>query len=149
MRVWDPRRRGWLGTDDRGRMHEGGVEVFGRASESVKVLGELVSLLRIEEVVRRWVDGEPDLRRAVVDLAVVALPHRRLGHELVLVLAGGGRPRSRPGRGGRLQASLDTFSRDTLMPVERPQRVVWLPRIPRTTLGKVQRQLLSREVEGA
>lgn len=52
VRVWDPKRDGWLETDDVGRVNDSGVEVFGRASESVKVLGEIVSLPRLERPAR-------------------------------------------------------------------------------------------------
>jgi acyl-CoA synthetase (AMP-forming)/AMP-acid ligase II len=149
MRAWDPKSDGWLVTEDLGRVTAEGVEVLGRATESVKVLGEMVSVVRIEEVARRWVQSLADPLRGL-DVALVALPHARLGHELVVALAppgdaAHGFSRIHPGADDLLP-SLLAFCRDTLLPYERPQRIAWVERIPRTALGKCQRPLLAREV---
>jgi o-succinylbenzoate---CoA ligase len=147
MRAWDPKQDGWLPTDDLGRLAPEGVEVLGRSTESVKVLGEMVSLLRVEEAARRWLRSlETGAGADLPDLAVVAVPHSRLGHELVVVLAGSSRQLLDDRAEGGLLASLRAFSRDALLPYERPHRIVWRDRIPRTALGKCQRQLLAREV---
>jgi acyl-CoA synthetase (AMP-forming)/AMP-acid ligase II len=145
MRVWDPKLDGWLATEDLGRVAPDGVEVFGRSSDSVKVLGELVSVLRVEEAARRWADS-PDGPGGGLDVAAIALPHPRLGHELIVVLAGG-----KPGDGqapsaSDLLRSLLSFSRDALLPYEQPHRIAWVNRIPRTALGKCRRALLASEV---
>lgn len=146
VRVWDPKRDGWLETDDVGRVSDSGVEVFGRASESVKVLGEIVSLPRLEQVGRRWADGEGLTVIPGFDLAVVALPHGRLGHELVMALAKTGSAALDTGRRAALDASLLQHFRDGVLPFERMQRVAWVDNIPRTPLGKCQRALLARQV---
>lgn len=144
VRVWDPKRDGWFDTEDAGRVTPEGVEVFGRLSESVKVLGELVSLPRVEEEARRWamlsnLDAIPGF-----DLAVVALPHERLGFEIVLAVAT--REPLAAGRRAGVEASLAAFCRDRLMPFERVRRVAWVEEIPRTPLGKIQRELLRRRL---
>ena len=77
------------------------------------------------------------------DLAVVALPHLRTGHELVLVVAG---PAPSLERRAEVESSLTSFCRDRLMPFERIQRVAWVDSIPRTALGKVQRGLTVAKV---
>jgi o-succinylbenzoate---CoA ligase len=144
MRAWDPKRDGWFDTDDLGRVTSGGVEVFGRSSDVVKVLGELVSLARVEEQLWHWARGQGLPDAAGFDLAVVALPHPRLGHELVAVLASTG-PEDAAGESRRWD-SLVAFSREALLPFERVRRLVRVGRIPRTPLGKCQRALLAREV---
>jgi O-succinylbenzoic acid--CoA ligase len=144
MRSWDPREDGWLATDDLGHIAAGGVEVLGRASDSVKVLGEVVWVHRIESAVRRWSAAQPEL--AAVDVAVAAVPHARLGHELVVVLAGAGRQRLDAADAARLASSLSAFCRGALLPYEQPHRIAWVEEIPRTPLGKVQRTLLSGQV---
>lgn len=144
--VWDPKRDGWLVTDDVGRVSDSGVEVFGRASELVKVLGELVSLPRLEQVGRRWADEEGLTVIPGFDLAVVALPHGRLGHELVMALAKTGSASLDTVRRAGLDVSLCQYFRDGVLPFERIQRVAWVERIPRTSLGKCQRALLACQV---
>ena len=146
MQAWDPKRDGWLVTEDLGRVTPEGVDVLGRASDSVKVLGELVSVSRVEEVARRWAQSLAAAAGPALDVAVVALPHPRLGHELVVALADtGGAGFSVPQRNQAIE-SLLAFSRDALLPYEQPHRVAWVERIPRTALGKCQRSLLAREV---
>jgi O-succinylbenzoic acid--CoA ligase len=138
-RVWDPKRDGWFETDDLGRVDGRLVEVLGRASDTVKVLGELVSLPAVEERARVWADGEGLRSGPGFDLAAVALPHDRLGHELVLAMTA---VEMSGDRRARLEASLAAFSRQALLPYERIQRIAWVDAIPRTALGKVRRQLL-------
>jgi O-succinylbenzoic acid--CoA ligase len=142
-RAWDPKRDGWFETDDIGRVAGGEVEVLGRASESVKILGEMVSLPALEDRAWQWA-VELGLQAAPgFDLAVVAQPHPRLGHELVLALAG---QALSPERRVEAESSLASFCREALMPFERIQRVAWVDAIPRTPLGKVQRGLLAKQV---
>ena len=143
VRSWDPKEDGWLVTEDMGRVSPAGVEVLGRASDSVRVLGEMVSLSRVEETVQRWKGSEPALAASQLDAAVVALPHGRLGHELVAVLAGEERARLEPLTATVLEPSLEAFCRHALFGYERPQRLVWVDAIPRTALGKCQRQQLA------
>ncbi|RPJ84310.1 MAG: hypothetical protein EHM13_04925 [Acidobacteria bacterium] len=81
-----------------------------------------------------------------LDAAVVALPHERLGHELVVALAGAERERLEPLTRTVLQPSLERCCQETLSGYERPHRLVWVEAIPRTALGKCQRQLLARQV---
>ncbi len=145
-RVWDPKHEGWFASDDLGVVYAEGIEVLGRASDSVKVLGELVPVSRVEAQARTWASEEPMLRGLGVDLAVVAPPHPRLGHELVLVVAHPDPDVLRRLDLDALRESLVRSSRDTLLPFERVLRVMTAARIPRTALGKCRRQLLSREV---
>jgi O-succinylbenzoic acid--CoA ligase len=144
VRVWDPKRDGWLETDDAGRVSAGGVEVFGRLSDTVKVLGENVALPRVEEQVWRWANQEGLRELRGFDFAVVAVPHARRGHELVAALVAG--PDVDEPRRGALASSLAAFCRDALLPFERVRRVAWVQEIPRTPLGKCRRALLARQV---
>jgi o-succinylbenzoate---CoA ligase len=142
-RAWDPKCDGWLKTDDLGRVGADGVEVFGRASDSVKVLGEWVSLPRVDEQAWRWAVLEGLTRIPGFDLATVAMPHPRMGQELVLAVTSGGVDAARR---QALQASLAWFCRENLLPFERIHRVVWVEAIPHTPLGKLRRESLAAEV---
>ncbi len=144
VRVWDPKQDGWLRTEDAGRVTGGGVEVFGRLSESVKVLGEIVSLPHVEEQAWRWAFEAGLAALPGFDLAVAAPPHPRLGHEVVLAVAA--TPPFDAGRRAAIEASLDAFGRERLMAFERVRRVAWVEAIPRTPLGKCRRALLGRQV---
>ena len=144
VRTWDPKRDGWLETDDTGLVSDGCVEVFGRASDFVKVLGEKVSLLRVEERAWQWADRHGLRSGEAFDLAVVGAPHARRGHELVLALAVA--EHVDQSRREELAASLADFCREALLPFERIQRVAWVREIPRTPLGKCRRVLLARQV---
>ena len=146
VRAWDPKREGWFATDDLGVVYPEGIEVLGRASDTVKVLGELVPLGRVEGQVWLWANDEPLLRGRGIDLAVVASPHPRLGHEIVLVAAHGDREVLRQLDLNALLRALDDFSQDRLLPFERVRRLLTAERIPRTALGKCRRPLLLREV---
>jgi o-succinylbenzoate---CoA ligase len=142
-RAWDPRSGGWFETEDLGRVGNGLAEVVGRVSESVKVLGEMVSLPRVEAEAWRWAAREGMRALPWFDLAVVALPHARLGHELVLAIAAP----ALPGEGrAEIESTLQAFCRESLLPFERIRRVAWLESLPRTPLGKVQRALVAAEV---
>jgi O-succinylbenzoic acid--CoA ligase len=144
-RAWDPKRDGWLETEDLGHVSGRLVEVLGRASESVKVLGELVSLTALEERAWQWAEREQLRGPEGFDLAVVALPHERLGFELVLAIVDASVPASRR---ENLEASLMSFCREALLPFERIQRMARVEVIPRTPLGKVRRHELSALVTG-
>jgi O-succinylbenzoic acid--CoA ligase len=146
VNVWDPKVDGWLVTEDLGRVSDGAVEVVGRASESAKVLGEMVWLPQVEEEARQWAAAEPALAGAGLDLALVGLPHSRLGTELVVVLAAPDRRGLEPLTPTRLWPSLEAWARRTLPPYACPRRIAWVDAIPRTALGKCQRALLSRQV---
>ncbi|RPJ75620.1 MAG: hypothetical protein EHM24_03945, partial [Acidobacteria bacterium] len=132
-RVWDPKHEGWFATDDLGVVYAEGIEVLGRASDSVKVLGELVPLSRVEAQARTWASEEPMLRGLGLDLAVVAPPHQRLGHELILVVAHPDHDVLRRLDLDALRESLLRSSQDTLLPFKRVLHDITDARTPRTT----------------
>lgn len=146
VRQWDPRDPdGWFRTGDLGTVRDGSLEIRGREADTVKVLGELVWLPRVEEAAARWAAQEPMLATWRVDLAVAAVPHPRLGHELVLALA------LEAGVGAvppaeSLLASLGEFQAPTALAYERVRRVALVSAIPRTALGKCRRPLLAAQL---
>lgn len=72
----DPRRGGWFLTEDLGEVKNGFVSVLGRTNDRVKVLGELVSLVRIEEELKRFVKEA---------FCVLSIPDSRKGSSLIAV----------------------------------------------------------------
>jgi acyl-coenzyme A synthetase/AMP-(fatty) acid ligase len=110
----------------------------------VKVLGEIVSLPRVEDQAWRWATEENLRALEGFDLAVVAPSHDRLGHEVVLAIAC--REPMDAARRSAIEESIGSYGRDRLLPFERVRRVAWVDEIPRTALGKCRRVLLTRQV---
>lgn len=114
---FDPAREpdGWFATGDRCQVAHGRLRFGGRLDDSVKILGELVSLASLDA----------RLARFAIRGLVVALPHPRRGHELVLVREPGG-------------GALEGFNAG-LAPVERVSRERVVAELPRSEIGKVDR----------
>lgn len=76
----DPRRDGWFLTEDLGEIKNGFVSIAGRTNDRVKILGELVSLVRVEEELKHFVRESfcvlpiPDARKGSALIAVVEKP---------------------------------------------------------------------------
>lgn len=121
----DPVRKGWLPTEDMGEVKDGSLKPLGRRDELVKVLGVLVSLPQIEHEIRKMASHLSG------DLGVIAFAAPRSGAALTLV----------------------TDSQDSLRDWElvakkhnqhepgpsRMVHLVWVPEVPRTSLGKLKR----------
>lgn len=119
---------GWFRTGDVGRLTASGrLCIEGRAGRVVKILGELVSLDRLD---RLWesVAGEAACREAVL----AAVPEPRRGFAVVLV-------RTERVADAWLRAATDLFN-GRVAPYERIERVLRLDEIPRTDLGKVRHE---------
>ena len=139
IRLEDPKRAGWFETEDYGQVLASGVAVSGRGRDMVKVLGELVSLAAVESALRRWLVDHPEDAARIGDFAVTSLSHPRLGAELILAVV----PATGEPDGVQMARRVESWLRHVLGPVERPARVVAVEGIPRTALGKVQRDLLA------
>ena len=125
--VDDPRDQGWLVTEDLGELHHGRLRVLGRRDDVVKILGELVSIPRVEA---ELLAGSP----GAAHLTVVAIPDARRGHDLVAVTDQTNSLREAARR-------VDAHNRAAPGP-RRIERLAWVPEIPRTALGKVKRAAL-------
>lgn len=119
-----PRAPGPFTTSDRVRITGSAISVIGRADRCVKVLGELVDLDELERVFG-------------VDSMVVDLPHPRNGRELVLVTAG-----------GDANQKLAVHNATVAGPWK-IGRMVRVPVLPRTPLGKPDRREARRLAAGS
>jgi O-succinylbenzoic acid--CoA ligase len=124
----DPKRRGWLVTDDLGSIEEGRVlRVTGRRGDFIKIGGESVDLARLDAILSAV---------AGPHAAVAAVPDERLGHVIHLFVVEG--------------ADADTVAAafaERVHPFERPRQVHRVAEIPRSPLGKLIRTELLASLE--
>jgi O-succinylbenzoic acid--CoA ligase len=125
----DPKNGGWFVSEDFGSVRdvEGRTIVVpeGRATDFVKIGGELVSLARLDQILASI---------APFDAAVIPVPDERLGTVIHLVV-------SDPSLARSVQERFD----ESVFPYERP-RAVHIAPIPRSPLGKLLREELLRSL---
>jgi acyl-CoA synthetase (AMP-forming)/AMP-acid ligase II len=125
-------RDGWFLTGDvAARSPDGYVTLHGRKSvDFVKSGGYRISAREIEEILKR----HPQVR----DVAVVGLPDRVWGQRVAAaVVAAAGADVA------RLLGELRELAAISLAPYKQPREIVVLPEVPRTPLGKVQKNALA------
>ena len=119
-------RDGWLHSGDMARMDSDGfVFIVGRKKEMILRGGENISPLEVEQVAA--------LHPAVREAAAVGLPDRIWGEIVGLAVV----------RSATLsEEALLEFCRARLSPFRVPERVVFVPQLPRNAMGKVTRNAL-------
>ena len=116
----DPKVEGWFVTEDVASVEGGVLRVEGRRGDFVKIGGESVDLSRLDRI----------LAELGADAAVVAIPDERLGHVIAVAIAGGD------------ESIVDAFNA-RVFPFERARRIIRVPEIPRTPLGKIIRNRIA------
>lgn len=126
------RNDGWFTTEDFGKVEEidgrKQLTVSGRSGRTIKVLGELVNLNRVEDIVVEFADEFGS------SVALEAIEDERTGKRIVLVVA---RDMSKK----EIQDLLERVN-DRVAPFERIRGVARVEEIPRSPLGKIQRRRL-------
>lgn len=140
----DPKVNGWLETSDRGTMQkykqEDIINPEGRSEDFVKILGEGVSLSKLDQILSAVLQ-ELKIKNAE-QFALVAMPDERAGARIVLLLS-----------------DIDTEAKSILdlirhfdqkvNPYEKIKEHHFVKEIPRSSLGKLQRQkLLEQFIRG-
>lgn len=105
----------------------------GRASDVVKVNGELVSLLSVNSSLQSIIAEF----KAITDAAVVAIPNARAGSQLILAASGD----------EEAVKQLYETLRKNLMPYERPTNYLMVSEIPKSALGKISLNALSNLIK--
>jgi fatty-acyl-CoA synthase len=119
---------GWFHTGDAAVVHpDGYVEIRDRIKDVIISGGENISSVEVEGVLLR--------HPAVVEVAIVGLPHEKWGEApyAYVVLRDGA------------QASEDEiigFARDRLAHFKAPHGVTFVPELPKTATGKIQKYVL-------
>lgn len=132
--VWiDPKKEGWYQTEDLCDLQDETLKPLGRGSDYVKVSGEGVSLLKLQEILETLAQKRASSQWQ--QLAVAAITDARAGNILVLL-------HSLPEADPCLAEIQDEFNQ-IVAPFERLKKVVRVPQIPRTSLGKIARGQLT------
>jgi fatty-acyl-CoA synthase len=121
-------RDGWFHTGDLAVVHPNGyTEIRDRLKDVIISGGENISSVEVEGVLLR--------HPAVQEVAIVGLPHERWGeapHAFVVLKAGA----------SATETELRNFARDRLAHFKVPHGVRFLPELPKTATGKVQKYIL-------
>lgn len=121
-------RGGWFHTGDAAVVHPNGyAEIRDRLKDVIISGGENISSVEVEGVLLR--------HPAVQEVAIVGLPNERWGEspQAFVVLKAGAKA---------TEAELREFARDNLAHFKAPQGVTFLPELPKTATGKVQKYVL-------
>jgi long-chain acyl-CoA synthetase len=126
-------RAGWYHTGDLAKSDENGfLTITGRLKELIIRGGQNIAPAEIEEVVNTFA--------AVLDCAVVGLPHKHLGEVPVLFVV------PRPGHTIEIEALLG-HCREKLSAYKVPHSVQFIAEIPRTGSGKIIRYKLRETIK--
>ena len=121
----------WFVTGDQCEVDDGRLRFGGRADDLVKVSGELVSLSAVEDV------AVAVARSNDADAAVLAVSNERRGNDLVAFAEVG-----EPGA-----AEVLAYINRQLDGIEKISRIFPVDALPRTEIGKIDRQALRKIVE--
>jgi fatty-acyl-CoA synthase len=121
-------RGGWFRTGDAAVVHpDGYVEIRDRLKDVIISGGENISSVEVEGVLFR--------HQAVQEVAVVGLPHEKWGeapHAFVVLRLGA----------SATAEELRQFARDRLAHFKAPHSVTFVPELPKTATGKIQKYVL-------
>lgn len=121
-------REGWFHTGDAAVVHSNGyAEIRDRLKDVIISGGENISSVEVEGVLLR--------HPAVQEVAIVGLPHERWGeapHAFVILKTGA----------ATTEGELREFARNHLAHFKAPQSITFLPELPKTATGKIQKYVL-------
>ena len=121
-------RGGWFHTGDAAVVHpDGYTEIRDRLKDVIISGGENISSVEVEGVLLR--------HPAVQEVAIVGFPHERWGeapHAFVVLKAGA----------TATEAELREFARNHLAHFKAPQRITFVPELPKTATGKSRKYVL-------
>jgi crotonobetaine/carnitine-CoA ligase len=124
-------RDGWFLTGDRATRDDNGRYRFaGRRSDVLKVAGENVSVVEVEEVLA--------LHPGVADVAVVGVPDPVRDEVPVAVVV----PAADAGQVDDLRAELEAWCAERLGKTKRPREYRFVVELPRTSVGKIKKYQL-------
>lgn len=128
--IWhDPKVEGWYQTEDLVELKEDSLIHLGRLDDYIKILGEFVSLKKLEALFQQ-------LSEFTDRACLIAVPDLRRGYRLIAVSE----------TNYSIQAIVDTFNQQ-VTPFERIVDVQTIDLIPRSPLGKILKSRLLLLIE--
>ena len=118
---------GYFLTSDLGEINDGKLTVTGRADDVIVTGGENISLTKVEEVIRNTFAG--------IECAAFAIADQQWGQALHLAIAGKVKPEI-----SKINESLSS----QISAAAKVKRVIYLDKLPRTSLDKVDRGELAK-----
>jgi O-succinylbenzoic acid--CoA ligase len=128
----EPKRDGWLATEDLAEMRNGKLRILGRRDDVVKVLGALVPVNQVEHKVREYFTRH----ELAGDLTILAVKGGREENRLILMT-------NSKHSLNKLESAMIEFNSQVPGP-ERIKQLCWVDEIPRNELGKIKKAELSR-----
>jgi len=126
---------GWFKTGDLGwYSSDGYYTITGRARELIISGGYNIYPREVEDVLETYED--------IAEVAVLGLPDADMGEQVVAVVV------PKAGRNPDA-ASIIAFCRERLASYKKPRQVVFVAVLPRNALGKVQKHVLSAQLQSA
>jgi acyl-CoA synthetase (AMP-forming)/AMP-acid ligase II len=123
---------GWYASGDGGFLNSDGfLRLTDRIKDMIVSGGENVYPAEVEEALRRHI--------AVLDAAVVAVPHERWGEAVAAAIE------LRPGQ-SVTEEELMQFARGQVAAFKCPKNITFVERLPRTVAGKIQRNLVRADM---
>jgi O-succinylbenzoic acid--CoA ligase len=132
----DPKKQDWFLTEDQVILKNGYLESQGRGHQYIKILGEGISLFRLQEIFEQVVRSEDP--QNWMSYALTAVPHPRKENEILMLHAS-----ANP---DKIEKVFRAYNAQVLS-IEKLERTFALKEIPRTDLGKVRYELLNQDLK--
>lgn len=128
----DPKVDGWYKTQDKGVILADFLQIYGRGSNFMKIGGENINFSDLEIA---W-EGVRVKHRCHKDAVLIDIPDDRLGKKICLAVV-------EDLKGVDFAPMIDDFYKQVL-PIAKIREVIYVEKIPRTQLYKVQREELRK-----
>jgi len=135
--ISDPKLDGKYHTQDIGIVRDDQLVMMGRSDDHVKINGELVHLVRLNQKFQNFNFSSHDVKVGYI----VCIPNLRTGSELIAVFS-----EEDVNKTYKIQTHLSHFNK-TLLPYERIHKHVVLQKFPKTALGKLKLKALRAYIQ--
>ncbi len=135
--VWiDPKQDAWFTSEDKVKLENGFLIPEGRGQHYIKILGEGVSLFRLQEIFDKIVREEDPSNWQ--SYALVAVPDVRMGNKIVMAHA-----TTDPSR----TLLITNKYNSQVLRIEKIQQNISVSKIPRSDLGKIKYEQLNQDLK--